>query len=76
MIHYMGEYRKPFLWNMSVKGGTKLPNLKKILPPILAFIKNHFSEIIELIFQEELFTELKDTQGKPATTKSDVQDCK
>ena len=76
MIHYMGEYRKPFLWNMSVKGGTRLPNLKKNSPSHIGVYKKSLFGIIELIFQEELFTELKDTQGKPATTKSDVQDCK
>ena len=61
---------------MSVKGGTGLPNLKETSPSHIGVYKNHFSEIVEFIFQEELFTELKDTQGKPATTKSDVQDCK
>ena len=75
MIYYMGEYRKPFFMEYVCKGRDEATQLKKILPPILAFINNHFSEIVEFIFQEELFTELKDTQGKPATTKSDVQDC-
>ena len=34
------------------KGRDEATQLKKILPPILAFLKNHFSEILEFIFQE------------------------
>ena len=58
------------------KGRDEATQLKKNSPSHIGVYKKSLFGIIELIFQEELFTELKDTQGKPATTKSDVQDCK